>query len=75
MSWFTLLKPKPAPSPITDDEMLKQWKEKFYVPYKKDPLFQGLHFESISYGFFIALGATPQRAQLLYRRCIAEDVF
>ncbi len=63
------------PSPITDDEIMKQWKAQFYIPYRKDELFQGLHFESIAYGFFIALGADPKRAQQLYRRCIAEDVF
>lgn len=75
MGLLDFLKPTAKPSTLTDDEMLRQWKAKFYLPYRKDDLFHGLHFESIAYGFFIANGADPKRAQQLYRRCIAEDVF
>ena len=51
-------------------EMLDKWKILFYDRYASDERFEDSEMSDIAYGFFIALGATPEEAYEMYEDCI-----
>jgi len=60
---------------MTDEQMIEEWRTKFYDKYAKHELMEEADFESIAYGFFICLGATPDRAFDLYSKCVKLKIF
>ena len=64
----------------SDEQLIQEWKEEFYEKYANhedlevESILENQEFESVAIGWFVARGATPQRALKLYFECIERGI-